>query len=93
MKRFSFIIITLITAVSAHAQTTVVTGTVLDSLTRNGEPSAIIQFFKVEDPSKPIAYTTTGEDGSFSQVLSDKGSYRLLFSNMGRLEKSIGFTI
>ena len=83
----------LLTVVTAHAQTTVVTGTVLDSLTRKGEPSAIIQFFKVEDPSKPIAYTTTGEDGSFSQVLSDKGSYRMLFSNMGRLEKSIGFTI
>ena len=59
----------LLTAAAAHAQTTVVTGTVLDSLTRNGEPSAIIQFFKSEDLSKPIAYTTTGEDGRFTQEL------------------------
>jgi len=93
MKRFSFIIIMFLTAVSAHAQTTTVTGTVLDSLTRNGEPSAIIQFFKSEDLSKPIAYTTTGEDGRFTQELTGKGSYRLLFSNMGRKEKSLDFTI
>ena len=66
MKRFSFIIIMFLTAVTAHAQITTVTGTVLDSLTRNSEPSAIIQFFKSEDLSKPIAYTTTGEDGRFT---------------------------
>ena len=93
MKRFSFFIIMFLTAVTAHAQTTVVTGTVLDSLTRKGEPSAIIQFFKSEDLSKPIAYTTTGEDGRFTQELTDKGSYRLLFSNMGRKEKILDFTI
>ena len=93
MKRFSFIIIMFFTAVAAHAQSTAVTGTVLDSLTRNGEPSAIIQFFKTEDLSKPIAYTTTGENGRFSQELTGKGSYSLIFSNMGRKEKRVDFTI
>ena len=93
MKRFSVFIIMLLTVVTAHAQTTVVTGTVLDSLTRKGEPSAIIQFFNDKDLSKPVAYTTTGEEGNFSQALTGKGSYRLLFSNMGRKEKSISFTI
>ena len=93
MKRFSFFIIMLLTVVTAHAQTTVVTGTVLDSLTRKGEPSATIQFFNDKDLSKPVAYTTTGEEGNFSQALTGKGSYRLIFSNMGRKEKRLDFTI
>ncbi|MBQ8048728.1 MAG: outer membrane beta-barrel protein, partial [Bacteroidales bacterium] len=93
MKRFLIISAILLTAVSAQGQTTVVTGCIADSLTRAGEPAAILQFFKDEDTSKPIAYTTTDDSGHFTQVLSAKGAYRMLFSNIGRKQRSKGFIL
>lgn len=90
MKRFLIISAILLTAVSVQGQTTVITGCIADSLTRAGEPAAILQFFKDEDTSKPIAYTTTDDSGHFTQVLSAKGAYRMLFSNMARKQRSIG---
>ena len=92
-KILSSLIILASTAVAALAQQTVVTGTVLDSLSREGEPSAIIQFFKAPDMEKPIAFTTTDSDGKFAQSLTGKGDYRLLFSNMGRKAVTRDFTI
>lgn len=82
-----------LTAAAAYAQTTAVTGTILDSLTREGEPAAIIQFFKADDLTKPVAYTTTDEEGRFTQTLTGKGGYRLLFSNLGRRQRSIDFAL
>ena len=93
MKRFLIISAILLTAVSAQGQTTVVTGCIVDSLTRAGEPAAILQFFKDEDPSKPIAFTTTDESGRFSQTLTGKGGFRMLFSNMGRKERNVWFRL
>lgn len=93
MKRLSLVFFAFLTAVAAHGQTTVVTGTVLDSLTREGEPAAIIQFFKGGDLAKPVAYTTTDENGHFEHSLSGTGTYRMLFSNMGRKQRSIGFSL
>lgn len=77
----------------ANAQKTVVSGQVLDSLTRQGEPSAVLQFFKASDMGKPIAFTTTDGEGNFSQVLTGTGEYSMLFSNMGRRTKSVSFTL
>ena len=82
-----------LTGILAFAQRTVVTGTVRDSLTREGEPAAILQFFQVSDLEKPIAFTTTDTDGTFSQVLTGTGSYRLLFSNLGRKTLTKDFTL
>ena len=62
-KILSSLILLASTCVVALAQQTVITGTVLDSLSREGEPSAIIQFFKASDMEKPIAFTTTDGDG------------------------------
>ena len=52
----------LLGSLPAIAQTTIVTGVVRDSLTREGEPAAVLQFFQAENPEKPVAYTTTDED-------------------------------
>ena len=92
-KILSSLILLASACVMALAQQTVVTGTVLDSLSREGEPSAIIQFFKAPDMEKPIAFTTTDSDGKFAQSLTGKGDYRLLFSNMGRKTVTRDFTV
>lgn len=85
MRRYILIIALLATAgVVAAAQSFSVSGTVLDSLTRAGEPSSVVQFFKASDRSKPIAFATTDQDGHFVHTISGAGDYSLMFSNIGR---------
>ena len=87
MKKTVILLVTLLAALTASAQEIrTVKGVVLDSLTRQGEPAAILQFFKVDDDSKAVAFTTTAEDGTFSHTFDVKGEYYLLFSNLGRKE-------
>lgn len=93
MKRFSTALLSLLCFTGAYAQPSTVTGIVADSLTRQGETAAIIQFFKAEDLSKPIAYTTTDDKGRFIQTITGKGEYRLLFNNMGRRQRNLDFTL
>ena len=84
MKQLCILLAALFVSVAASAQTTVVKGTVLDSLTRQGEPAAILQLFQAGDTEKPVAFTTTDEEGSFSFRLTLKGDYCIVFDNMGR---------
>lgn len=92
MKRTLLMIIALSAALTLSAQTTV-KGVVLDSLTRTGEPAAILQFFKAGSPEQPVAYTTTSEDGTFSKDLEGIGMYELLFNNMGRKPRTVAFRL
>lgn len=74
-------------------QNTKVSGTILDSLSNSPEVAAVVQFFKMEDNSKPIAYTTTDNDGKFSHNLSQPGNYRLLLDNLGKKKKEAFFSL
>ena len=87
------LLLAVLFSTALSAQRTVVTGDILDALTRQGEPAAVLQFFRADDASKPVAYTTTDLDGAFSQVLTGKGSYTLLFSGIGRQERKVPFTL
>ena len=80
-------------AFMASAQSTVISGVVLDSLSRAGEPAAVLQFFKSSDREKPIAFTTTDVDGNFTQVLTGAGEYIASYSNVGRKTVNRLFTI
>ncbi len=92
-KIFTAIVASILFGTVASAQQTNVTGIVLDSLSREGEPAAILQFFKAPDYDKPVAFTTTDNDGKFSQALSEKGEYRMVFNNMGRKSVTHSFTL
>ncbi|MCR5351439.1 MAG: TonB-dependent receptor [Bacteroidales bacterium] len=97
MKRILTTLFLAVLAASAlHAQSaksTVVCGAVLDSLTRQGEPAAVVQFFKAPDMEKPVAFTTTDLDGKFCQLLTGAGDYVLLFSGVGRQDRRVPFTL
>ena len=94
MKRILILLLAaLSSAATLSAQRTVVSGTVLDSLSRQGEPAAVLQFFKATDTEKPVAFTTTGTDGRFSQTLTAAGDYTLLYTGVGRMERRIPFTL
>ena len=78
---------------SLQGQSTKVSGIILDSLSNTAEVATVVQFFKMEDNSKPVAYTTTDNDGKFSHNLSEQGNYRLLLDNLGKKKKSVPFTV
>lgn len=90
-----FRIVTVIMAasltLSLGAQTNV-RGTVLDSLSREPEAGAVIQFLKAGG-EKPEAYSVTDSLGRFSRVFERHGDYVLLLQNMGRKTVSKAFNI
>ena len=93
MKRILTSILTAVLFCTAlSAQRTTVTGDILDALTRQGEPAAVLQFFS-GDETTPIAYTTTDMEGVFFQVLPAKGTYTLYFSGIGRQDRKVPFTL
>ena len=94
MKKMLTLVMAALMSLAALAQnTTTVTGVVLDSLTRVGEPAAIIQFYRLPDLEKAAAFTTTDEEGRFSHTFSMAGDYVLVFDNLGRLVQRRYFTV
>lgn len=83
----------MLLACAAYAQSTTVKGFVLDSLTRQGEPAAVISFFRSGEADRPAAFTVTAEDGSFEKEVPGKGNYELHFSNMGRKPRTVLFEL
>ena len=84
MRRFGFIVsmVTLFSAVVATAQTKV-SGTVLDSLSREPEIGAVIQFYKAGSGS-PVAYSVSDSLGKFQRTFAEAGKYSLTLQNLGR---------
>lgn len=93
MKRTLTILSFMLLACAAYAQSTTVKGFVLDSLTRQGEPAAVISFFRSGEADRPAAFTVTAEDGSFEKAVPGKGNYELHFSNMGRKPRTVLFEL
>ena len=94
MKKTIILLVTLFAGLFASAQEIrTVRGVILDSLTRQGEPAAILQFYKADDASKAVAFTTTDTEGRFSHTFTVKGDYYLLFDNMGRKKVRRDFRI
>ena len=93
MKKIVISIVAALVSLSAFAQKTTVKGVVLDSLTRVGEPAAILQFYRLPDLDKAVAFTTTDEEGNFSHSFTLEGDYVLVFDNLGRQVQRRSFTV
>ena len=93
MKKLVVLLTAALLSVSAFAQKTTVKGVVLDSLTRVGEPAAILQFYRLPDLEKAVAFTTTDEEGRFSHSFTLAGDYVMVFDNMGRKVQRRTFTV
>ena len=93
MKKIVISIVAALVSLSAFAQKTTVKGVVLDSLTRVGEPAAILQFYRLPDLDKAVAFTTTDEQGNFSHSFTLEGDYVLVFDNLGRQVQRRTFTV
>ena len=91
MKKTVVSIILALVSVSMFAKSTIIVGSVKDSLTFEGEPSAVLQFYRNTDLEKPVAFTTTDLDGNFVQELVIEGEYVAVYSNVGRRTVSVSF--
>ncbi|EHO67090.1 hypothetical protein HMPREF9140_01827 [Prevotella micans F0438] len=80
---FLLVFASITTAISAQ---TTITGEVLDSLTKKGEPYATIRVYKNKNSEKPIAMWVTDTDGRFSQTVTAQGNFFISFNSMGRRE-------
>lgn len=90
MKRIRHLMISgwlLLSATGVKAQTTVIIGELQDSLTHECEPYATVRVYKSRGKdAKPVAMTITDIDGKFSQTVTGKGKFYIIFSSMGRKE-------
>jgi len=98
MKKILSIAISFLLAVTAFAQNstikgTILTGSVADSKTKEAEIYATIQFFSKNEPEKVIAYTMTDENGAFEHSLPSKGEYILYYTNVGKKDLKIEFSL
>lgn len=82
INRFIAVILASTITSGLYSQT-IVKGSVLDSLSREAEVGAVIQFYK-SGAEQPTSYSVTDSTGHFSRSFNDKGDYRLLLQNVGR---------
>ena len=73
-------------AVTAHGQTSTISGVLLDSLTHEGDPYATVRVYKGKKSDKPVAMSVTAIDGKFSQQVTGQGNFLVSFTAMGRKE-------
>ena len=71
-------------ATAMNAQTTTITGELLDSLTRESEPFATIRVFKGGKMDKPVAMSVTDDDGKILQKVDGTGNFTITITSMGR---------
>ena len=88
---FSLLMVSFLIPVWGYSQTSV-KGVVLDSLSRDAEVGAVIQFFKA-GADQPSSYSVTDSTGRFIRQFNTEGDYRLLISNVGRKSVSRDFRV
>ena len=86
VNRLIFTLGMVVIAMTAHGQTSTISGELLDSLTHEGEPYATIRVYKGKKSETPVAMSVTGQDGMFSQKVTGQGSYLVSFTSIGRKE-------
>lgn len=89
MRNIAVIILLLVTIAAAAQDRTsdksfTVSGSVVDSITKEGEPYATLRIENKEQPGKAVRMAVTGKDGKFSEKVSGQGKFVLTVSSMGR---------
>lgn len=84
------VIILLLVTIAATAQdrtsgkSFTVSGSVVDSITKEGEPYATLRIENKEQPGKAVRMAVTGKDGKFSEKVNGLGKFVLTVSSVGR---------
>ncbi len=88
-KRLFFTVMMILLTTVIMAQTTQVTGIVVDKATGEGEPFATIRIFQDGQKDKPHAIFLTDENGKFEQDVEGTGRFALSVSSIGKVEKTL----
>ena len=86
-------VLTIMMALPTTAQTTLVKGILLDSLTQQTEPYATIRVYKKGDTKKPVAMSVSDLDGHIRQEVSGKGHFVMAVSSVGKQVRNINFSL
>ena len=86
-------VLTIMMALPTTAQTTLVKGILLDSLTQQTEPYATIRVYKKGDTKKPVAMSVSDLDGHIRQEVSGKGHFVMAVSSVGKQVRNIDFSL
>ncbi len=76
-------VLTIMMALPTTAQTTIVKGMVIDSLTQESVPYATVRVFKKNKTDKPVAMSLTDMDGRFNQEVKGNGEFTLTINSVG----------
>ena len=74
---------------TVSGQTTTVKGVLKDSTLNEPEPYATVRVYSQGNKTKPTAMFLTKDDGSFSQAIAGKGLFNIVFSSVGKEDKSV----
>lgn len=85
-------VLTIMMALPTTAQTTIVKGMVIDSLTQESVPYATVRVFKKNKTDKPIAMSLTDMDGRFNQEVKGDGQFTLTINSVGYKTINHNFT-
>ena len=85
-------VLTIMMALPAAAQTTIVKGVLMDSLTQESIPYATVRVFKKNKTDKPVAMSLTDNDGRFSQEVKGNGQFTLTINSVGLRTVSRNFS-
>lgn len=70
---------------NAGAQSTIIKGVLIDSLTHQGEPYATVRVYKgTKTDGDAAAMSVTDADGRISQTVNGRGRYTVVMSSVGR---------
>lgn len=85
-------VLTIMMALPMTAQTTIVKGTLVDSLSNEGVSYATVRVYQKGKMKKPVAMSLTDLDGHFSQEVKGKGTFVMVFNSVGVRSVQRSFT-
>ena len=93
MKQKIFIVLTLLCLSIGSMGQTKVSGTVVDSLSREPQPYVTVRIFPSNNDEVPISTFVTDEKGAFSHEVAKAGAYNLVVSAIGMKTKKMPLSI
>lgn len=85
MKKSIIMLLLLAMSIGMKAQSTILKGQLVDSLTKETEPFATIRVYKSSDKGKAVAMSVSDKDGNIKQEVKGKGEYSIVFSSLGKV--------
>ena len=78
------LVVMMLISMTTLAQTTTITGVLVDETLGEGEPYATVRVFKHGSTTDPVAMFLTAADGQFRHDVKGRGEHDIVFSSVGK---------